>query len=100
MVTYEKRPVATFVPAPHTAGLHAFESEIGDLRGMTLEEYNALRRLCDRFPELPSRIQERMLAEVWRPIAARRNVPGLPNVHPLYLAEAAVMKYGREHGLL
>ncbi len=100
VVVYEKRAIPTFAPAPHTAGTHPFESEVGDLRGMTLEEYNALRRLCDRFPELPTTIQDKMLAEVWRPIAARRSVPSIPNVHPLYLAEATVMKYGREHGLL
>lgn len=100
VVVHEKRPIARFSPAPHTAGIHPFEWVVGELRGMTIDEYNALRRLCDRFPELPTRIQEKMIAEVWRPIATRRNVPSVPNVHPLYLAEATVMKYGREHGLL
>lgn len=100
VVVHEKRAIPRFYPAPHTAGTHPFESEVGDLRGMTVDEYNALRRFCDRFPELPSAIQERMLSEVWRPIAIRRGVPNIPNVHPLYLAEATVMKYGREHGLL
>jgi hypothetical protein len=41
-----------------------------------------------------------MLVEVWRPIALRRMVPEVPGVHPLLLAEATVMKYGRQHGLL
>lgn len=100
VVVYEKRAIPAFAPAPHTAGLHPFESEVGELRGMTIEEYNALRRFCDRFPELPKTVQDKMLQEVWRPIAARRFVPKIPNVHPLYLAEATVMKYGREHGLL
>lgn len=100
VVVHEKRAIPRFYPAPHTAGTHPFESEVGELRGMTVDEYNALRRFCDRFPELPTAIQERMLAEVWRPIAIRRGVPNIPNVHPLYLAEATVMKYGREHGLL
>ncbi len=100
VVVYEKRAIPRFAPAPHTAGTHPFESEVGELKGMTVDEYNALRRLCDRFPELPQRIQEKMMAEVWRPIASRRGIPSLSNVHPLYLAEATVMKYGREHGLL
>lgn len=100
VLVYEKRPVANYAPAPHTAGIHPFESQVGSLRGMTIEEYNALRRLCDRFPELPKDIQERMMADIWNPIAMRRKVPSIPNVHPLYLAEATVMKYGREHGLL
>ena len=67
---------------------------------MTQEEYNALRRLCDRFPELPPPTQAKVIREIWKPIAARREVPDLPNVHPIYTAEAAVMKYGRQHGLL
>lgn len=100
VVVHERHAIPRFAPAPHTAGTHPFESHVGELRGMTLEEYNALRRFCDRFPELPKHVQEKMLAEVWRPIATRRSVPSIPNVHPLYLAEATVMKYGREHGLL
>jgi len=100
IVVYEKRPLAYFAPAPHSAGFHPLESYVGELRGMTQEEYDALRRLCDRFPELPKNIQEQMMAEVWRPIASRRGIPNVENVHPLYLAEATVMKYGRKNGLL
>ena len=101
IVTHEKRPEPIFAPAPHRlAGEHPYEKSVGDLRGMTIEEYNVLRRFCDRYPELPSSVQIRMLKEVWRPIAQQRGVPDLPDVHPLYLAEATVMKYGRQHGLL
>lgn len=67
---------------------------------MTVPEYNALRRFADRFPELPANIQEKLVNEVWAPIANRRKVPSYDNIHPIYLAEAVVMKYGREHGLL
>lgn len=100
VVVYERRPTETYVPAPHSVGTHYFESFVGDLRGMTNEEYLALRRFCDRFPELPLTIQERMIQEMWLPIARRRNVPEAPDVHPIYLAEAVVMKYGRKNGLL
>ncbi len=100
VVCYEKRPPATFSAAPHLVGLHPLEGHVGDLRGMTTEEYFALRRFCDRFPELSPTTQSRMLTELWVPIAQRRDVPSLPNVHPIYLAEAVVMKYGRQHGLL
>ena len=100
VVVYEKRGVPMFSPSPHTAGLHALESYVGDLRGMTIEEYNALRRFADRFPELSTEVQIRLTKDVWQPIAQRRGVPSLPNVHPIYLAEAVVMKYGRAHGLL
>ena len=101
IVTHEKRGQPIFTPAPHRlAGEHPYEQYVGELRGLTLEEYRALRRFCDRYPELPSSIQQRMLDEVWRPIAIRRAVPEMPGVHPLLLAEATVMKYGRQHGLL
>jgi uncharacterized RDD family membrane protein YckC len=100
VVVHEKRAIPRFTPAPHVAGIHPLEMYVGDLRGMTMEEYIALRRYADRFPELPSEVQKRLTKEVWQPIANRRGVKPLPNVHPLYLAEAVVMKYGREHGLL
>jgi uncharacterized RDD family membrane protein YckC len=100
IVLLERMPVPVFRPAPHVQSTHALEERVGDLRGMTQEEYWALRRLCDRFPELPKSVQGRLLRDVWQPIAYRLRVPELPNVHPLYLAEAVVMRYGRTHGLL
>jgi uncharacterized RDD family membrane protein YckC len=100
VVIHEKRAAPYFTPAPHSAGIHPLEAHIGDLRGMTIEEYNALRRFADRFPELPTTIQNKLVREVYQPIAARRGIKPMANVHSLYLAEAAVMKYGREHGLL
>lgn len=100
VVIHEKRAVPYFTPAPHSAGIHALEAHIGELRGMTIEEYNALRRFADRFPELPTLVQNKLVREVYQPIAAKRGIKPMANVHPLYLAEAAVMKYGREHGLL
>lgn len=100
VVTYEPTHLPRFRPAPHAAGVHAMERYVGELPGMTQDEYLAVKRLCDRFPEFPTALQERMIREIWQPIALRRNVPFLPNVHPIYLAEAAVMKYGRQHGLL
>ena len=100
VVTFEKRAMPYFTPAPHVAGIHPLEGQVGDLRGMTIEEYNALRRFADRFPELPTGVQSKLVREVFQPIAAKRGIKAMTNVHPLYLAEAAVMKYGREHGLL
>jgi hypothetical protein len=100
IVLHERKLEPKFRPAPHTDSLHPLEGSVGELRGMTQEEYWALRRLCDRFPELPRAVQDRLIREVWNPIAYRLKVTSLPNVHPLYLAEAVVMKYGRSHGLL
>jgi uncharacterized RDD family membrane protein YckC len=100
IVVHERRGVPSFTTAPHQVGVHPLEKYVGELRGMTLEEYQTLRRLADRFPELSASIQERMIREVWRPIALRRSVPEVMNVHPVYLIEATVMKYGREKGLL
>jgi uncharacterized RDD family membrane protein YckC len=99
-VFYEKRMIPTFQTAPHLAGLHPFEANVGELKGMTMEEYVTLRRLCDRFPELSQSAQTNLLKEVWEPISRRLSVPLVPNVHPIYLAEAVVMKYGRDHQLL
>jgi uncharacterized RDD family membrane protein YckC len=100
VVCYEKRSPPLFAAAPHVVGFHPLEAHVGELRGMTQEEYYALRRFCDRFPELSAATQNRLLEELWAPIAKKRDVPSLPNVHPIYLAEAVVMKYGREKGLL
>lgn len=100
IVVHDRRAMPIFQPAPHAFGEHRFESEVGELRGMTIEEYVALKRFCDRYPELSQQAQHRFLKEVWEPVAARRGVKPVPNVHPLYLAEAVVMKYGRTHGLL
>lgn len=100
IVVYERSAPVRFTPAPHAINTHPYESQVGDLRGMTMEEYLALRRFCDRFPELSANIQSKMIEEIWKPIARKRNVPEMANVHPIYLAEAVVMRYGRTHGLL
>lgn len=100
VVVHTGRPEPRFTPAPHVLGLHPLEPHVGDLKGMTDEEYQALRRLCDRFPELPASVQERLMRDVWRPIAIKRHIKSIPNVHDIYVAEAVVMKYGRDRGLL
>lgn len=100
VVVAEKRGTLSFTPSPHAAGLHRMEQYVGELRGMTFEEYSVLRSLCDRYPELTPEMQQRLMEEVWTPISRRYGVPSFPNVHPLYMAEATVMKYGRNHGML
>lgn len=100
IVVHSRRVEPVFSVAPHIVGLHPLETQVGDLKNMTLEEYNALRRFCDRYPELPSEVQAKLMREVFVPIARRNDVPELANVHPIYIAEAVVMRYGRTHGLL
>ncbi len=100
IVVYERSRPVTFTVAPHAVNVHPFEDSVGDLRGMTMEEYLALRRLCDRFPELSIAIQKKMVDEVWLPIARNRKIPLPAHVHPIYIAEAVVMRFGRTHGLL
>ena len=100
VVIHEKRSAVPYSLAPHSVGIHPMESEVGDLPGMTMDEYVALRRLCDRYPELAPEVQQKFLNLVWLPIATARKVPENPKVHPLFLAEAMVMKYGRTRGLL
>ena len=100
VVVRDARAIPKFTPAPHKAGVHPFEPYIGELRGMTDEEYIVLKRFCDRFPELDRLIQDRLVQDIWVPFAADKHIDPIPNVHPLYLAEATVMKYGRQRGLL
>lgn len=100
VVCYERRGLPVFAPAPHAVGQHSLEGQVGDLRGLTPAEYQALRRMCDRFPEFSASIQAQMIQDVWDPVARRLQIAPLANVHPIYLAEAVVMKYGRQHGLL
>jgi uncharacterized RDD family membrane protein YckC len=100
VVVHERAPSPNFTPAPYVLGVHAFEGHVGDLRHMSVEEYAALKRLCDRAPELPARVQDQLIRDVWQPIAARHHIEPIPNVHPIYLAEATVMKFGRAHGLM
>lgn len=100
IVVHEGKQAPFFASAPHKVGVHPLEAHVGNLRGMTREEYVALKRFCDRFPELSTTVQNQLIEEIWNPIAKRRAVPHLPNVHPIYIAEAVVMRYGRIHGLL
>lgn len=100
IVVLEKRAEPRFAPTPYSLGVHPFESYVGELRGMTSEDYVALRQLCDRFPQLPAAVQNRLIEEVWNPAAEKLHIKPLQNVHSVYLAEAVVMKYGRRHGLL
>ncbi|HZH98202.1 MAG TPA: RDD family protein [Fimbriimonadaceae bacterium] len=100
VVIYERVPQRNFSPAPYSLGVHVMEQYVGDLRHMTVEEYTALKRLCDRAPQLPAAVQEKLLREVWQPIASRHHIEPVSQVHPIYLAEATVMKFGRTHGLM
>lgn len=100
VVVHERRVMPRFTPAPYVLGKHPWEDHVGDLRSMTQEEYFALKKMCDRFPELAEAIQNRMLQQVWNPIATRIKIENPPNVHPIYLAEAVVMKFGRSKGLM
>lgn len=101
IVVHERRNVDA---VPLSSGLsdfeHPLEELVGDLRGMTVEEYLAIKTLCDRFPELPPNVQARLLRDVWQPVANRYSIPTYSDVHPVYLMEAVVMKYARRHGLL
>lgn len=100
MVTQEVRQRPSFNIAPHRVGTHPLEHKIGELKHMTDAQYYVLRRYCDRFPELPPDVQIELTDTIWAPLATRLGIELTPDVHPLYLAEATVMKYGRVRGLL
>ncbi len=100
IVLHERKPEPIFAVAPHVVALHPLESQVGSLQKMTIEEYNALRLLCDRFPELSRDMQQRLMTDVWKPFSQRHELQSFPGVDPVFLAEAVVMRYGRIHGLL
>lgn len=100
VVVREPAARTDFSPAPHRAGVHWCEPGLPDLRAMSLEEYVALKRLADRFPQLPDEARRASIEEIWRPFAERQGIPPDPKVHPIYQLEAVVMKYGRMHNLV
>ena len=100
VVIHEPKRLPIVNLAPHRVGIHPLESRVGDLRGMTEPEYYALRRYCDRFTELSTEVQNGLTDRLWLPIAYRLGIPLPLDIHPVYLAEATVMKFGREKGLL
>lgn len=96
LVIHEARPNPHYTITPHhVPNLHPFEDSVGELKTMTMEEYFTIKRLCDRFPELPPSIQHRSIEEIWQPFADKEGVEPVQNIHPVYLMEAVVMKYGR-----
>jgi uncharacterized RDD family membrane protein YckC len=99
IVIYDAKPNPQYQVTPHHAGVHPFEETVGELTTMTMEEYFAIKRLCDRFPELPPTVQMRSVEEVWKPFATKERIEPLPGVHPVYQMEAVVMKYGRKRKL-
>lgn len=83
-----------------TTAQHPLEGLIGSVHSLSVDEYLALKTLCDRYPELPHHVQEQMLRDVWEPIALRHNFPTFDHIHPAWLMEAIVMRYAREKGFL
>lgn len=100
IVVYDRRALPIFTPAPYVLGVHPCEQYLDDLRKMTVDEYIALRKMCDRFPHLTVSVQARMLKDVWEPFAERIGIKNPPNIHPIFMAEATVMKFGRSRGLM
>ena len=101
VVVTERHEGPRFAVAPHGVGLHPLEPLVGSLRGLTMPEYAALRRLADRFYELPPEAQSRLLGTVYRPVAGRLNIPAPPTGETeIRMVEAVVMAHGRRKGLL
>ncbi|MFN3963410.1 MAG: RDD family protein [Fimbriimonadaceae bacterium] len=100
MVVVEPKVSTNFAAAPHRYGVHHFEQYLAELPNMTLEEYIAMKRLCDRFPYLPAEEQARSIQDLWVPFAERHQVPAFANVHPILMMEAVVMRFSRIHHLV
>ncbi|MES1228443.1 MAG: RDD family protein [Armatimonadota bacterium] len=100
MVIRTVKPVTHFAPAPHRYGIHPFEPQTPGLEKMTIEEYFAIKRLCDRFPLLLPTTQKSSIERIWAPFAAKHGIEPIKDVHPVYQMEAVVMKYSRLHKLV
>lgn len=100
MVVVTSKYKKHFAPAVHTFGVHHFEQYVPNLDEMSLEEFLAMKRLCDRWPQLPVVEQKKSMNEIWEPFAKKHGVPAFSNVHPIYIMEAVVMKFSRMHHLL
>lgn len=101
VVVSERQEAPRYAVAPHGVGTHPLEGHVGALRGLTSAEYTALRRLADRFYELPAEAQARLLGTVYRPVAGRLGVPDPPpGETEIRMVEAIVMAHGRRKGLL
>lgn len=100
VVIHEPKSIPVFQPVPPRVLIHPLEDRTGEVQRMSEAEYAVLRRLRDRLPELAPSVQERMLKEVWVPIALKYGVASDPGIHPGHFIEASVMRYEREHGLL
>lgn len=95
VVILENQVPLSFTPAPHRVGIHPLEHTVGELSTMTLPEYQAIKKLCDRFPYLPLDEQHRSIAQIWEPFREKQGISPISNVHPIYQMEAVVMKFGR-----
>ncbi len=101
VVVSERQDAPRYAVAPHGVGTHPLETHVGPLRGLTMPEYAALRRLADRFYELPPEAQRQLLGTVYRPVAARLGIPDPPQGETeIRMVEAIVMAQGRRKGLL
>ena len=99
IVIHEPPVSMQFTPAPYKYGTHPLEHHIGSLRQMQMNDYLVMKRLCDRFPYLTKETQIRLTDEIWIPFAVKHKID-VPGVHPVYLMEAVVMKYGRQQELV
>lgn len=101
IVVTERQEAPRYAVAPHGVGTHPLEAFVGSLRGLTMPEYAALRRLADRYYELPPEAQARLIGTVYRPVASRLGIPAPPpGETEIRMVEAIVMAQGRRKGLL
>lgn len=91
---------SNYSPAPYKVGVHAIESQVGNLRGMEMTDYIVLKMIADRYPVLTEETRQKLLKEIWEPFAAKMRIEPRADLHPVYQIEAVVMKYGRQEQLI
>ncbi len=100
IVVNERASLPIAIVTPHGAGVHPLEAEIPDLRRLRPDQYYLLRRFCDRYYEVEESKRDDLVQGVWLPLAEKLRVKMRPGIDPLLYAEATVMKFGRERGLI
>lgn len=99
-VVLTKKYPQRVITSPHTVQTHPLERELPSLRRMNHSEYRLIKQLADRAPHMPPEVLEAKIAQIWPSMQERHNIPSPQGVHPIYMIEATVMKYGRERNLL
>lgn len=99
-VVISLRDVTRPVISPHKHGVHPLEVKLPPLRRMNIAEYRMLKQIADRAVELPPHVLSEKIEMVWPKFIERHQISMPEGIHPIYMIEATVMRYGRERNMM